>query len=134
MSACRICGAEQTFTRSGVTNRDTHDCRPPGCPIATPSHILADGTPCPDPRHTAARSARSAHQKEGGSDLSAHTLTQGGSKNRSDRAVEPPTPVISTKPTAPRTAPRRNGRNGYRPVTTPTDANAWLDDYFDTVL
>lgn len=49
---CRICGQPQRLEKRGRDTRDTHPCRPVGCPVAAAAHTLADGSACPDPRHS----------------------------------------------------------------------------------
>lgn len=48
---CRICGREQELVKRGAGLRDEHKCEPAGCRVAATTHTLADGSPCPDPRH-----------------------------------------------------------------------------------
>jgi len=50
---CKICGKKQELARKGNDAQfDIHECKPKGCPIASQKHTLANGTPCPDKRHT----------------------------------------------------------------------------------
>lgn len=51
MNYCRICGSKQELEKRGRDLRDVHECKPKGCPVASSIHTLADGQPCPDPRH-----------------------------------------------------------------------------------
>jgi len=51
MNYCRICGSKQELEKRGRDLRDVHECKPKGCPVASSIYTLADGQPCPDPRH-----------------------------------------------------------------------------------